>query len=311
MTNNESPTTNNPPQGHQAAGPALGKLGRAELRGEGDLSAVDAQVVELDGVWFGYEPGRAVVKGLSARLCAGRVCALIGPNAVGKTTLLRLILGQLLPWSGSLTLAGRPVASWSGRQRAACISYVPQHGRVSFAFTAEQVVAMGRFALPADAGAIEQAIEACHLRLVRQRVYAQLSAGQQQRVLLARAMAQAGGRDPDPGPAGVMLLDEPVSSMDLRHLHRTMRLLVQLSRSGLAVLVVLHDLNLAARYADDVWLMRDGTLAASGPWSQVLRPDLLEPAYGISVRPLDTPVAGRPMFFVDEHDTLNNHQQHP
>lgn len=157
---------------------------------------------------------------------------------------------------------------------------------------------MGRFALSANPKAIEQAILACDLEGLRSRIYSELSAGQQQRVLIARAMAQA------TGAGRVMLLDEPISSMDLYHVQRTMITLTNLARSGLAILVVLHDLNLAARYADDVWLMHEGQLAATGPWSQVLQPQMLEPVYGVKIRALTTTHTDRPIFFVESNDTL-------
>jgi len=247
-------------------------------------------VVQVRDLYFGYEADRPVVSGLSADLMPGRLCALIGPNAAGKTTLLRLMMGQLRPWSGHVLAAGLSVWRMPPRRRASWLSYVPQRGAVSFAFTVEQVVAMGRYALASNSGAIEHALTACDLGAIRQRVYAALSAGQQQRVLLARAIAQCGqtGR--------VMLLDEPASAMDLWHVHRTMRLLGNMARSGLAVAAVLHDLNLAARYADDVWLLHEGRIAASGRWDEVLAPQVLEPVYRVGLTSVPQPGEDRPMF---------------
>ncbi len=235
-------------------------------------------VMRVHGLRFGYQPGRAVIEAMEAELAPGRLVALIGPNAAGKTTLLRLLLGQLEPWSGRVEVGGRAVAELSARRRAAWLSYVPQRGGAGFAFTVRQVVAMGRYATGPDAAAVERALDACDLTDLAERVYQELSAGQQQRVLLARAVAQSdgGGR--------AMLLDEPVSSMDLWHAHRTMQRLVQWTRGGPAALVVLHDLNLAARYADDVWLMDRGRLVAAGDWSAVMRPAVLEPVYRVRLR---------------------------
>ena len=254
--------------------------------------------LDLVDVRFGYAPDQPVVTGVTADLPAGKVAALIGPNAAGKSTLLRLILGQAVPWNGRVSVCGRNVAGLPASQRAAMVSFVPQRGSIGFAFTVEQVVAMGRHALPADPAAVEQALQACDLPGLRQRIYAELSVGQQQRVLLARALAQARG-------AGrLMLLDEPVSAMDLFHIHHTMRLLVAQARSGLAVLIVLHDLNLAARYADVVWLMDDGHLVAAGAWNQVLRPEVLEPVYRVHLRALAGQPDRRPVFLIDDPDTL-------
>ncbi len=294
-------------------------------------------VAALRAVTFGYQPGVPVIRSVTAGLAPGRVCALIGPNAAGKSTLLKLMLGQLDPWEGSVELAGQPVSALTPRQRAARVSYVPQKGAVSFAFTVDQVVAMGRYALGELDEAVERALALCDLTAERGRVFTELSGGQQQRVLLARAVAQSAG------VGRVMLLDEPASGMDLWHAHQTMRLLRNLAQGGpgeepgraedpgvpggLGVLVVLHDVNLAARYADDVWLMDAGGLVAAGPWRQVMRPALLEPVYGVRFLPMqapDKPVANspgsdgadpriptagtqrdkRPVFWIDPPDTI-------
>ncbi len=296
--------------------------------------AVGGPVAELHGVGFGYEPGTPVVTDVTAKLRPGRVCALIGPNAAGKSTLLKLMLGQLDPWQGSAELAGRPVAALAPRHRAALASYVPQKGGISFAFTVRQVVTMGRFASGDHDEAVDRALSMCDLAGLQHRVFAHLSGGQQQRVLLARAVAQStgGGR--------VMFLDEPASGMDLWHVHQTMRLLRRLAHGDppgpacapacapLGVLVVLHDVNLAARYADDVWLMDDGRLVAAGPWQEVLLPKLLEPVYRVGFKTIQAPAGGptgdgpqrcaspprpengtdhppRPVFWIDPPDTID------
>ena len=254
--------------------------------------------LSIEGIHFGYTARVPVVKGLTASLTAGRLCALIGPNAAGKSTLLRVILGQLTPWSGTVRLCDQHVLKLSMSQRAAWMSYVPQRGGISFPFTVEQVVAMGRYSHRADPGAVEQALDACDLSSSRRRLYPYLSVGQQQRVMLARAMAQASGE------GRVMLLDEPGSAMDLWHVHRTMRRLLALARSGLAVMMVLHDLDLAARYADDVWVLHQGCLAAVGRWDQVMLPQVLESVYGLRLKPIFPDGQQRPLFRADLPDTL-------
>jgi len=257
--------------------------------------------LEVQGLAFGYVPGRTVIHDITASLSPGRVCALIGPNATGKTTLLRLIMGQFEPWKGQVLLEGKPVAELSPARRAAVISYVPQRGYVNFAFTVEQVVAMGRFALRRDDAAVESALDRTDLLAHRTRIYNELSAGQQQRVLLARAIAQAADHvRPAASPGrGVMLLDEPVSMMDLRHVHQTMTILRELADAGLAVMVVLHDLNLASRYADEVWLLHEGRVAAAGPWEQVLQPQVLEPIYRVKLESRIFPGSDRPVFVAE------------
>lgn len=271
-------------------------------------------VIAVEAVTFGYAPGLpAAVEGVTADLEAGRVTALLGPNAAGKSTLLKLMLGQLAPRSGRVLLEGEPVSALPPRARARRVSYVPQRGSVSFAFTVREVVEMGRFAGGTEGAseAVERAIDACGVRGIERRIFAELSAGQQQAVLVARAFAQAAGT------GRAMLLDEPGSSMDLRHAHALMRLLRGVANAahppvsptlgaGLAVLIVLHDINLAARYADDVWLMHEGRLVAAGPWQEVLRPEVLEPVYGVGLRALSAAEGGndRPVFLVEPGATL-------
>ncbi len=247
----------------------------------------------LRDVAFGYDRGRLVVDGVTGEVAAGRVTVLMGPNGAGKSTLLRLMLGQLSPVRGQCVIAGTAVDAMDAAKRAAQVSYVPQHSTAAFAFTVRQVVAMGRYVLPANLQAVEHALAVCDLTELANRVYSELSAGQQQRVLLARAVAQSAGE------GRVMLLDEPVSSMDLRHMDATMRLLVSLSRQGLAVVAVMHDLNLAARWADEVWVLHEGRLRTRGSVAEVMRPEVLEPVYGVPLRD----VAGggeRPMLVVSD-----------
>lgn len=261
-------------------------------------SGSSTAALSCEEVTFGYEPDRPVITGLSVQMQPGRLCAMIGPNAAGKSTLLRLMLGQLRPWSGRVRLDGTDVGAMDARKRAALLSYVPQHGSVAFAFTTRQVVDMGRYTLRRDRGAIDKAISGCDLTDLEDRPFIELSAGQQQRVLLARALGQSSGE------GRAMLLDEPASAMDLWHVHRTMRLLAEHARHGLAVLVVLHDVNLAARYADDVWLIDNGALVEAGTWQQVLQPRVLEPIYRVGLRVAEQQCDDRPLFIVEPDNTL-------
>ena len=269
----------------------------------GDPSARGQCVVELNNVVFSYDTRKAntrVVDGVSARLMGGRITTLIGPNAAGKSTLLRLMLGHLTPSSGKIALDGGDVHAVPPRKRAAAMSYAPQRGGSSFAFSVDEVVRMGRFAQEAGFGsgsatdneAVERAVSECELGAIRHRIFNRLSLGQQQRVLLARAMAQASrtGR--------VMLLDEPGSAMDLLQVHRMMAILKRLAADGMAVLVVLHDLNLVTRYADEVWVVGGGKMVASGAWQEVVTPAILEPVYGVSMKMVTVAGMERPMVAV-------------
>ena len=226
---------------------------------------------------------------MTLALAPGRVTALIGPNASGKSTLIRLMLGALSPASGRVTLGGQEVARLRPADRARWISYVPQRAGVCFAFSVRQVVEMGRYAAgdgARHAAEVERLLVDCDLADVADRPFAQLSGGQQQRVLLARARLQAagGGR--------VMLLDEPASHLDLRHAHEMMGRLRALAAAGLAVLVVVHDLNLALRYADEAWLLDAGRVCEDGPSGRVLTPQVLEPVYGVGLQRIAVPGHG-------------------
>ena len=260
------------------------------------MTATPAKITEpvmrIDRLSFAYTAGQPIVRDLTAALAPGRLSVLLGPNAAGEATVLRLRVGPLQPDGGRVMLDGKPIEAHSAAARAAAISYVPQQGQAGFAFTVSQVVAMGRFAVGRDDDAVAEALARCDLASLGHRPFNELSVGQQQRVMLARALAQAagGGR--------VMLLDEPVSAMDLWHVHHVMRLLRDLARQGMAVVTVLHDLNLAAEYADDIWLLDDGRLLAQGPWPTVLTPKRLEPVYGVSLTSLPRPGSDRPMFAV-------------
>ncbi|MEM7627764.1 MAG: ABC transporter ATP-binding protein [Planctomycetota bacterium] len=257
-------------------------------------AATAEPVVELRGVRFGYDPARVVLEEVSVALRPGRVTALLGPNASGKSTLLKVMLGQAAPWAGTATVHGQPVAALRGAALARRISYVPQRGGVSFAFSVREVVAMGRFAFGDDCF-VDEALEKNRLADVAERVFAELSGGQQQRVLIARAWVQSRGTIAAPAPgsgasaqaglaeAGVVLADEPASSLDLQHAHAALGLLREMADEGLAVVVVLHGLELAERWADEVWLMDRGRVVARGERDAVLRPEVLGPVYGVEL----------------------------
>jgi len=254
----------------------------------------DAPVLRMEAVRFAYHHGKRVIDGVSLAALPGRVHMLLGPNASGKSTILKLMLGLLRPAGGQVLLDDRRVRRHRARRRAAWMSYVPQRSGASFAFTVRQVVTLGRYAMDHQPGAIDQALALCDLGGLADAIYAELSVGQQQRVLLARAVAQASGQ------GRVMLLDEPTSAMDLAHVHHTMTLLRRLAAEGLAIVAVVQDINLAARYADDVWLLQQGRCAAQGTWDQVLTPEVLEPVYRVQVRSLvqDDQAIDRPVLDV-------------
>ncbi len=235
---------------------------------------------------------RPAVDGVTCEPAPGRVTALVGPNGSGKSTLLRLMLGSIRPSAGSVTIAGKPTCRLPSRQRARSIAYIAQRPDSAFAYCVREVVALGRLALgtgpAADRRAVDAALEAMELSELADRPLPALSVGQQQRVAIARAIAQL---DSSPSPTAdhprVLLADEPIAALDPRHAEQTLAALSQLARTGrdspspLAVVVVLHDLQAASRWADDALLMDGGRLAANGPASEVLTPNVLGPAFAV------------------------------
>jgi iron complex transport system ATP-binding protein len=248
--------------------------------------------VSLAAAGVRYEAGgRRLLDGVGLRLAAGRVHALIGPNGAGKSTLLRLLAGELAPAAGTIRLNRRPLPDWSPRERARQRAVLPQSHGLAFGFTAAQVVELGRLPCPrhrpeAEAAIVAAALQRAGVAPLAQRRYTTLSGGERARVQLARAMAQVW--EPLDGPLQgaprYLLLDEPTASLDLAHQHDCLRAVRALAADGLGVLAILHDPNLALRYADDVTLLRDGRVLAAGPPAEALTAEALERLYRVPVR---------------------------
>lgn len=242
---------------------------------------------------FAYRPGRPVLRDVTLGLAPGSLTAIIGPNGAGKSTLLRILAGLLAPGEGSVALGGRPIGGIADRERSRLLAYIPQRPLMTFAFTVRQVVGLGRFAAARRPGATDAALDMVGLADRADEPFLALSAGQQQRAALARALCQLDLDRPGASGAIALLADEPVSAMDPLHALRTMERLRGAAARGLAVGVVLHDLTLAARYADfAAMLSGDGTLLAAGPAPEVLAPDVLARGYGVGFRRLTDPADG-------------------
>jgi iron complex transport system ATP-binding protein len=225
--------------------------------------------VQIADVCAGYG-GADVLRHLSLTVQPGQLCAVLGPNGAGKSTLVKLISGVLAPRTGTVTLAGVDAGGLDRRAVACAVAVVPQAVEVAFGFTVRQVVMMGRAphqgawmrASAADLAAVESALAACELLELAARPVAALSGGEQKRVAIARALAQE---------APLLLLDEAGAHLDVRHsiiVHELVRR--ELTRRDLACVAVLHDLNAAARYADRVALLKDGTIVAEGTIEEVM-----------------------------------------
>ena len=222
---------------------------------------------------------RPVLKEISFDLLPGSILAVIGPNGAGKTTLIRALSGIAPLTSGEVRVDGRSLNQLSATDRARWIAVVPQARNLPPAFTAWETVLLGRTphlnwlgqVSLKDEAIARQAMVTTQTLDLAERPVGELSGGEQQRLLLARALAQA---------APILLLDEPTSHLDLQFqiaLLDQVRLLAR--QENLAVLIVLHDLNLAARYADRVALLAQGELRALGPAHEVLTPEMLSPVY--------------------------------
>lgn len=232
--------------------------------------------------------GRALLDEVSLAVRPARLHVLLGPNGAGKSTLLRLMAGELAPQSGAIGLDGVALGTLAPRDLARRRAVLPQAHGLAFGFTAAQVVALGRLPCPrhdaaTEARIVNEALALAGVAELADRSYTTLSGGERARVQFARVAAQVW--EPLPKNATrYLLLDEPTASLDLAHQHDCLRALRTLAGRGLGVLVVLHDPNLALRYADDVTLLGGGRIVASGTPSTVLTAEALESIYRVPVR---------------------------
>jgi iron complex transport system ATP-binding protein len=231
------------------------------------------------GLVFDHPGPIRAVDGVDLELRERELLVVIGPNGSGKSTLLRLLAGLLVPQSGDVTVQGRALSSLSLSDRARLLAVVPQALATLPEVTVERFVLSGRYsrigrwrgAQAGDAEAVNRALDAADVDGLGDRHLPDLSGGQRQSVLIARALAQQ---------AEILLVDEPTASLDLNHQLAVFALLGTLSDAGRSAIVVTHDLNLASQFADRVALMDAGKLVAVGAPDEVLRPEVLAPVYG-------------------------------
>jgi len=239
--------------------------------------------LEATGISFAYSPGIPVVRDVAIGLVPGQLVCVIGPNGAGKSTLLKLLAGLLEPSAGAVTLEGRPVRSLQSKERARAISVVPQSLPRVPELLVRDFVLGGRYGHSGTFGAsaahdfvvVGDALGQADAVEFVDRPLASLSGGQLQRVLIARALAQE---------AGILLVDEPTSSLDPEHQLGVFGLLRSLTGAGRAGLIVTHDMNLASQYAHRIYLMKEGQFVASGTPNEILRPEVLGPVYGKRLR---------------------------
>lgn len=268
---------------------------KSELAGRGGS-------IEVIGVAFSYGNGR-VLNGLSLRIEAGEMVALAGPNGSGKTTLLRVLSGTLHPQRGEVKLDGEPVARLSRLAIAKRMAVLSQDTSAPFAFTARQIVLMGRIPYlhpligetRKDHEVARQAMAATATDHLADRVFNELSGGERQRVLIAMALAQQ---------PTVLLLDEPTVHLDINHQIEVLELVRRLNReTGITVVSVMHDLNLAALYFERIVMVSGGRVVANGRPADVLVPEVVQAVFNTAVRVVPHPTGTAPCIIVMPRST--------
>lgn len=228
--------------------------------------------IELENITFGYGKD-ALFRNLSVQVGEGELCAVVGPNGSGKTTMLKCVAGLLVPEAGDVFVNGRSVREYGTRELATQVAYVPQRQDLIFDLPVRDMVMMGRnpyqrhwqLANAQDDAIVEEMLAHCNLTHLRDRMASELSGGELQRTLIARAMAQQ---------TPVMLLDEPLSNLDVAHKFEIMEILQRLNREhNVLIMIIVHDFSIALQYATHAILMEAGQVLCHDVTSAVLSPD--------------------------------------
>ncbi|MBP6768825.1 MAG: heme ABC transporter ATP-binding protein [Reyranella sp.] len=229
---------------------------------------------------------RSLLRDVSLDVAPGEFVAIIGPNGAGKSTLLNALAGDRTLSSGEILLDGRPLPHWSKPELARRRAVLPQHSAVAFDFTGLQIAMLGLLAFRGTLSerqmqaVAEKALAETEALAFADRPYTVLSGGERQRVQLARVLAQC---DADPAATPFLLLDEPITGLDLSHQHAALASARRRVDRGLGVLAVLHDLNMAARYADRVGIVEDGRVTNLGPTRETLDPVRLSAVFATPI----------------------------
>lgn len=242
-------------------------------------------------------PERTLLHPISLQFEAGKVYGLIGHNGSGKSTLIKLLAKQQPLSSGNILFQNQPLESWSNREFAKQVAYLPQHLPQATNLTARELIAMGRYAHQGlfgrenadDRKAVEQALTLTHTEQFADQNVDLLSGGERSRVWLAMLLAQQ---------SKFLLLDEPLAALDIAHQVEVMALIQKLSRElGLGVIIVIHDINLASRYCDHLIALHSGKLLAEGNAHQIVNAPSLHAIYGIALNVIEHPETKRPVSF--------------
>ena len=235
---------------------------------------------------------KKLLDAVSLEMRAGEILVVVGANGAGKSTLRKVLCGDLAQTNGEVLMNGKLLADWTLPERARIRAVLPQDSSLSFPFTVLEVVLMGR--APHTNGAeSEKDYEIARAALskvdaldLEERIYPTLSGGERQRVHLARVLAQIWEQTENPR---YLLLDEPTSNLDLTHQHSTLKIARQFASESAAVLVILHDLNLAAQYGDKILILKNGKVSALGVPEKILTPEIIRETFGVKVSVIKHP----------------------
>lgn len=259
-------------------------------------------MIQAKGIQYSVG-ARTLLDSVNFQLEPGRFYGLLGPNGAGKSTLLRILSGELKAQTGTVSINGRKLSEWPLNELAQIRGALPQRAELSFEYTVEEVIALGRSPFGATQNeaikgtqAIEASLEAFQLQTLRERSYLNLSGGEQQRVQLARVFAQIWREEDDDSPR-CLLLDEPTTSLDLSHQQQLLQLLRETARRNTTVLAALHDPNQVAAHADALLVLCGGKLVAEGDVEAVLNDALLERYFCVEAETLRTAQNGKSFSF--------------
>ncbi|WP_022729825.1 ABC transporter ATP-binding protein [Fodinicurvata sediminis] len=262
--------------------------------GQAKVTVPSAPGFSVEALGYGVDRV-SILKNLTMTVKPGAVTGLIGHNGSGKSTLVKLMARQLSPTAGKVLFEGQPVGSWSERAFARQVAYLPQDMPGTLGLTVRELVGFGRYPWHGalgrfgreDAAKVEAALEQCGLEALAGRQVDSLSGGERQRAWIAMTLAQ---------DTRCLLLDEPISALDVAHQLEVLSLVRRLAHDrGMTVVLVLHDVNLAARFCDELHALKGGELVISGPPRHVMTPACLAEIYGVEMTVMEHPVLGTPV----------------
>lgn len=230
---------------------------------------------------------KQVLNNINLSLGAGRVYAIIGPNGAGKSSLLKSLCGEIISFTGHLRFGGKALSDLNSIDLARAMAMLPQSSNLNFPFTVREVVSLARTphcsGKHIDEQIISEAINAMDMHKLQQRLYTQLSGGEKQRTQVARVLAQIWREKDSGGLPRILLLDEPTAFLDMGHQQQLLQQVTRFGENGASVVMVLHDINLAANFSDEIVAMQAGEVIAAGESHKILTVDLIETLFSARI----------------------------